>query len=68
MPMSRKAESAAKVQQEKYPDKKYPTKKLLKSKHLAGYQPDFAKAILKEPSYSIAEAKETLENVLKGGR
>lgn len=30
-------------------EKKYPTKKLLKSRHLAGYQRDFAKVILTKP-------------------
>lgn len=48
--------------------KKYPTNKLLKSRHLAGYQQDFAKAILTEPEYSIKEAKSILDKTLKGGR
>lgn len=38
-------------------EKMYPTEKLLKSKHLAGYQKDFAKAILNEPAYFIKDAK-----------
>lgn len=67
MPMSTKS-AAEKQQGKKIPEKKYLTKKLLKSKHLAGYQPDFAKAILKEPAYSITEAKAILESVLKGGQ
>ncbi len=45
-------------------EKKYPTKKLLKSRHLAGYQRDFAKVILTKPEYSISEAVETLDKVL----
>ncbi len=45
-------------------EKKYPTNKLLKSKHLAGYQRDFAKVILTEPAYAISEAKEILDKVL----
>lgn len=48
-------------------EKKYPTSKLLKSKHLAGYQRDFAKVILTEPAYTISEAKEVLDKVLRGG-
>lgn len=47
--------------------KKYPTEKLLKSSHLAGYQRDFAKVILKESEYTIEEAKALLDGVLKGG-
>lgn len=45
-------------------EKKYPTNKLLKSRHLAGYQQDFAKVILTKPEYSISEAVETLDKVL----
>lgn len=48
--------------------KKYPTRKLLNSKHLAGYQKDFARVILTEPEYTIEEAKAILDEVLKGGR
>lgn len=48
-------------------EKKYPTEKLLKSRHLQGYQRDFAKVILVEPSYTVAEAREALDAVLKGG-
>ena len=48
-------------------NKKYPTQKLLKSRHLAEYQPDFAKAILQEPEYSVSEAKKVLNKPLKGG-
>ncbi|MCI9535513.1 MAG: hypothetical protein HFG53_12055 [Lachnospiraceae bacterium] len=47
-------------------EKMYPTEKLLKSKHLAGYQKDFAKAILNEPAYSIKDAKLALDTALKG--
>lgn len=48
-------------------EKKYPTSKLLKSKHLVGYQRDFAKVILTKPEYTISEAKGVLDRVLKGG-
>lgn len=49
-------------------NKKYPTGKLLKSKALAGYQPDFARVILTEPAYTVQEAQAVLDNVLKGGK
>ena len=49
-------------------EKKYPTAQLLKSQALAGYQRDFAKVILKEPAYTVAEAQAALEAVLKGGK
>ena len=48
-------------------EKKYSTEKLLKSRHLAAYQPDFARAILVEPAYSIPGAKKLLDKYLKGG-
>ena len=46
----------------------YPTEKLLKSKHLSGYQPDFARTILVKPAYSISGAKALLDKYLKGGK
>lgn len=49
-------------------EKQFPTEKLLKSKQLAGYQPDFARVILTEPAYSVSGAKEALDKALKGGR
>lgn len=55
-------------QQQKSTDRKYPTNKLLKSKQLSGYQPDFAKAILTDPEYSIKEARRELNRRLKGGK
>lgn len=48
-------------------EKKYRTSKLLKSKALAEYQQDFARVILTKPEYSIREAKEALDAVLKKG-
>ena len=45
--------------------KRYPTEKLLKSKALSGYQADFARVILKEPEYSVEEAKAALSQALK---
>lgn len=47
---------------------KYPTEKLLKSKYLKKYQPDFAKVILTKPAYSISEAIEILDKKLRGGK
>lgn len=55
-------------QQQKSTDRKYPKNKLLKSKQLSGYQPDFAKAILTDPEYSIKEARRELNRRLKGGK
>ncbi len=45
-------------------EKKYPTEKLLKSRHLSGYQEDFARVILTELAYTISEAKGTLDRAL----
>lgn len=44
---------------------KIPTESLLKSKALAGYQIDFARAILTESEYTVDEAKAALDKVLK---
>lgn len=46
---------------------RYSTELLLKSKALADYQPDFAKAILKKKEYTIEEAKAALDAALKKG-
>lgn len=45
----------------------YRTERLLRSQALKGYQPDFARAILKKPYYTISEAKAALDAVLKRG-
>lgn len=63
--MSKTSKEAVALQPKE--EKKYPTNKLLKSKHLADYQRDFAKVILTEPAYTISKAKEVLDKVLKGG-
>ena len=47
-------------------DQEYSTEKLLNSRYLEHYQPDFAKIILSKPAYTISEAIETLERTLKG--
>lgn len=49
-------------------NRKYRTEKLLKSSHLSGYQPDFARVVLTEPAYSVAEAKDALDRALRGGK
>lgn len=43
---------------------KFSTEKLLKSKALSGYQPDFAAAILTEEEYTIEDAKSALDAAL----
>lgn len=45
--------------------RKYATAKILKSKAFAGYQQDFLKVILREPEYTLDEAKELVEKTLK---
>lgn len=49
-------------------EKIYPTEALLNSKALAGYQPDFARALLTKPAYTVREAKDVLDKYLKGGK
>lgn len=44
---------------------KYKTKALLNSKALGGYQPDFAKALLTEPEYTLSEAQAVLNRFFK---
>lgn len=46
--------------------KKYPTGKLLGSRTLAGYQQDFARVVLAEQEYTIEEARDKLDRILKG--
>lgn len=47
---------------------RYPTHVLLNSKALAGYQKDFAKALLPAPDYTLQEAKDILDQFFKGGK
>ena len=42
-------------------EKTYPTEALLQSKALAGYQKDFARALLPKSAYSLREAKQILD-------
>ena len=46
---------------------RYSTERLLKSKALAEYQPDFARTILTGPEYTIEEAKAAIDAVLREG-
>lgn len=48
-------------------EKSYPTESLLSSKALAGYQPDFARAILTKPAYTVREAAATLDRFCRKG-
>lgn len=65
--MSKKNDATPLAQkQEVKPEKMYPTDKLLMSRQLSGYQQDFARAVLKEPSYTIAGAKAALDKAWKG--
>ncbi len=48
--------------------KSYATEKLLKSKEFAGYQQDFARAILTKSEYTVEEAKKVIDAVLKPGK
>lgn len=70
MPASNKIKGSIAISQQKKLKKlkKYPTDKLLHSKVLSGYQPDFARVILQEPEYTIEDAKAALDKVLKGGK
>lgn len=49
-------------------EKTYPTAELLSSRALAGYQQDFARALLTKPAYTIREAKAVLDKFLGGER
>jgi len=46
---------------------KYTRERLLKSKALAGYQQDFAAAVLTKSEYTINEAKAAIDAALKKG-
>lgn len=46
-------------------EKRYPAEVLLRSRVLSGYQKDFAKVILADKEYTVQEAIEALDKVLK---
>lgn len=46
-------------------EKRYPAEVLLKSRALSGYQKDFARVILADKEYTVPEAIEALDKVLK---
>lgn len=50
---------------EKTVEIKYTRERLLKSKALSGYQPDFMAVILTEKEYTISEAKAVLDAALR---
>lgn len=49
-------------------EKTYPTGTLLESRALAGYQKDFARAVLTRPAYTLQEAKAVLDKFFGGER
>ena len=46
-------------------EKRYPAEALLRSRVLSGYQKDFARVILANKEYTVQEAIEALDKVLK---
>ena len=46
-------------------EKRYPAEVLLESRAMSGYQKDFAKVILANKEYTVQEAIEALDKVLK---
>ena len=46
-------------------EKRYPAEVLLRSRVLSGYQKDFAKVILANKEYTVQEAIEALDKMMK---
>lgn len=46
---------------------RFSTEQLLKSRALSGFQPDFARAVLTGPEYTVEEALDALNKFFKGG-
>ena len=46
-------------------EKRYPAEVLLRSRVLSGYQKDFAKVILADKEYTVQEAIEALDKMIK---
>lgn len=70
--MERKVSNTAKTQapgnsETVRPVSRYPTEQILKSKALSGFQPDFARAVLTGPEYTVEEALDKLNKFFKGG-
>lgn len=61
-----KTQAPGKLEPEK-PARQHPTALLLKSRALSGFQPDFARAVLTGPEYTLAEALTALNDFFKGG-
>ncbi len=47
---------------------KYKREILLKCKKFAGYQPDFLAVVLKNPEYTMAEARSAVKKFFGGGK
>jgi len=58
---------AQKAENPKPAQVRHPTAELLASKALAGYQQDFAKALLTKPEYTLQEAQAVLDKFFKKG-
>lgn len=70
--MERKTSNTAKTQalgnlEAARPAPRYPTEQLLASRALSGFQPDFARAVLTGPEYTVEEALDALNKFFKGG-
>jgi len=49
-------------------EKVYPVESLLQSEAFRGYQPDFARALLTKPAYTVREAKRILDHFFERGK
>ena len=58
---------AGKAERPKAAPVRCPTAQLLNSRALAGYQRDFAAALLTGPEYTLQEAKAGLDKFFQGG-
>lgn len=70
--MAQKADGTAKTQAPgdvgaERTARRHPTQLLLKGKALSGFQPDFARAVLAKPEYTVEEALAALNHFFKGG-
>lgn len=55
------------AKKEKWTAIRYSRENIIKAKALRNYQPDFVRAVLTEPEYSISEAVEALNAALRKG-
>lgn len=49
-------------------EQKYKREILLKSKEFSGYQQDFLGAVLKDPEYTLTEARAAVKKFFGGGK